>query len=189
MTFEPLAIDGCFKITLKPNGDHRGYFVRTYDIALFAAHGLQTDWLQENQSFSATKGTVRGLHFQHGAAAETKLVRVLKGSLLDVAVDVRKGSPTFGKHVAVRLSEDNFTCLYIPRGCAHGFCTLEENTVIAYKVDNVYTPSEEGGLLWSDPALAIPWPDVENVVISDKDKLWPTLPEMRQVELPNPSSL
>lgn len=157
--------------------------MRAYDEALFAEHGLARHWVQENQSLSTEVGTVRGLHFQRGEHAETKLVRVLVGRILDVIVDVRVGSPTYGKHVAVELSGERQNALYVPRGFAHGFCVLEAPVLVAYKVDNAYAPAAEGGLLWNDPALGIKWP-VAQAVTSDKDALWPGIAELAPVEVP-----
>lgn len=177
-------IEGVFLIRLAAREDERGYFMRTYDREIFLQRGLQTQWVQENQSLSVLQGTLRGLHFQRGEAAETKLVRVLSGSVLDVAVDIREGSPTFGRQVSAELSAENRTALYIPRGFAHGFCTLAPNSVVSYKVDNFYNPGLEGGLLWSDPALEIPWPLTgDPVCISGKDKTWPTLAGLEPVRL------
>lgn len=178
----PLA--GLFEIQLNARGDDRGYFMRTYDRQIFREHGLQTEWLQENQSLSRVTGTIRGLHFQRPPHAETKLVRALAGCLLDVAVDLRAGSPTYGQHFAIELSADNHRCLYIPKGFAHGFCTLAPNTVIAYKVDHVYSPDAEGGLRWNDPQLGIAWPiDGEPAIISAKDAQWPNLDQLEPLAL------
>ncbi len=183
MKFEPLSIPGTWEITLAPRGDERGYFMRTYDEALFADHGLSTRWVQENQSLSGEVGIVRGLHFQTGEHAETKLVRVLAGRVLDVIVDVRKGSPTFGKHVSVELSAIRQNALYVPRGFAHGFCVLEAPAIVAYKVDHPYTPAAEGGLLWKDPALGIEWP-IRDAVTSAKDATWPGIHDLIPVVIP-----
>jgi len=181
MNFAPLAIPGVWEITLQPRGDARGYFMRTYDEKFYADHGLVTEWVQENQSLSTEVGIVRGLHFQRGESAETKLVRALEGRVLDVVVDIRRGSPTFGQHVAVELSAENKNAIYVPRGFAHGFCVMETPAVVAYKVDNFYDPQAEGGLLWNDPALGINWP-VAEAITSDKDKLWPTLADLEPVD-------
>lgn len=183
MKFEALSIPGVWKITLVPRGDSRGYFMRTYDEVLFEEHGLARKWVQENQSLSTEVGTVRGLHFQRGAHAETKLVRALVGRLLDVIVDVRAGSPTFGQHLAVELSAEKQNALYVPRGFAHGFCVLEAPALMAYKVDNCYSPDAEGGLLWNDPALKIDWP-VSDAITSEKDALWPGIADLVPVEVP-----
>ncbi len=182
-------IAGLFEVQLAPRVDDRGYFMRSYDEAIFAAHGLSTHWVQENQSLSLQRGTLRGLHYQRPPHAETKLVRALAGCLLDVAVDLRCGSATYGQHHAVILSAENHRALYIPRGFAHGFCTMVEHTIVAYKVDHPYTPAAEGGLLWRDSQLAIDWP-LDNqpspgqpAQITDKDQSWPTLSEQRPLEV------
>jgi dTDP-4-dehydrorhamnose 3,5-epimerase len=188
MKFEPLSIPGVWEVTLEPRGDERGYFMRTYDESLFADHGLARKWVQENQSLSSEARTVRGLHFQRGANAETKLVRALVGSILDVIVDVRAGSATFGQHVAVELSAEKQNALYVPRGFAHGFCVLEAPALIAYKVDNFYAPAAEGGLLWNDPALKISWP-VNEAITSGKDASWPGIGDLVPVEVPEENGL
>ena len=183
MKFERLTSPGVWEVTLSPRGDARGYFMRAYDEALFAEHGLARRWVQENQSLSTDVGTVRGLHFQRGEHAETKLVRALVGRILDVIVDVRAGSPTYGQHVAVELCAGKQNALYVPRGFAHGYCVLEAPALVAYKVDNAYAPAAEGGLLWNDPALGIDWPVIQ-AVTSDKDALWPGIAELVPVEVP-----
>jgi dTDP-4-dehydrorhamnose 3,5-epimerase len=184
MDITATTIAGLYELRLAPREDDRGYFMRTYDCATFAKHGLQTQWLQDNQSKSVCEGTVRGLHFQRPPHAETKFVRVLSGAVFDVAVDLRRDSPTYGRHYATELSETNHRCLYIPQGCAHGFCTLLPNSIVAYKVDHVYTPQAEGGLLWNDPCLAIAWPVVgEPRVMSDKDRAWPRLERLEPISL------
>ncbi len=149
-------IEGLFVIQLEPRGDHRGYFMRTYDRQIAADHGLQTEWLQENQSLSGTPGTVRGLHFQRPPFAETKLVRALSGALLDVVVDVRRGSATYGQHFAVELTATNHKCLYIPKGFAHGFCTLQPNSILAYKVDQVIRPMQRADCCGTIRHLVLP---------------------------------
>jgi dTDP-4-dehydrorhamnose 3,5-epimerase len=179
-------ISGIYIIKLAAKDDERGYFLRTYDRDIFARYGLQTEWVQENQSMSVVKSTLRGLHFQTGEAAETKLVRVLSGSIIDVAVDIRKDSPTFGQHVSIELSAQNQTALYISRGFAHGFCTLAPDSVVSYKVDNFYNPALEAGLLWSDPSVNIQWPFTgEPSCVSGKDSKWPLLKNLVPVEPAN----
>jgi dTDP-4-dehydrorhamnose 3,5-epimerase len=182
MTITPLPLAGAYEISLNPRGDSRGYFMRSYDQQIFAAHGLNTQWVQDNQSMTLLPGTVRGLHFQYPPHAETKLVRVSSGRILDVIVDVRAGSPTFGQHYAAELSADNQKCLYVPKGFAHGFCALDTPAVMHYKVDNFYAAEAEGGLLWCDPALKIPWP-VDAPLLSDKDASWPNLTSLKPVVL------
>jgi len=176
MNIIALSLPGAFKIVLAPRGDERGYFMRTYDEAIFRAHGLETRWVQENQSRSRRKGIIRGLHFQAPPHAETKLVRVVRGAILDVFVDVRTGSPTYGRHEAVELTEDNTTAAYVPKGFAHGFCTLTDDCVVAYKVDAAYAPEAEGGLAWDDPDLGIRWP-TDQPFLSEKDRNWPAFKE------------
>ncbi|CAN5544594.1 dTDP-4-dehydrorhamnose 3,5-epimerase [soil metagenome] len=168
MEIRPLRLDGTFEITLKPNGDARGYFMRSYDRLIFENAGLQTDWVQENQSLSRAPHTIRGLHYQRPPHAETKLVRVVCGAVLDVFVDLRRDSATYGQWDSVELAADRHNMAYIPRGFAHGFCTLTEEAVVQYKVDNAYAPDHENGILWNDPTIAINWPSSEPV-ISDRD--------------------
>jgi dTDP-4-dehydrorhamnose 3,5-epimerase len=182
MIITETTLAGAHEITLDPHGDHRGYFMRTYDRTLFDAHGLQTQWVQENQSMSMQVHTIRGLHFQRPPHSETKLVRVLVGRILDVIVDLRAGSPTFGQHLTIELSAANQKCLYVPRGCAHGFCLLEAPSIVHYKVDNPYAPEAEGGLRWSDPLLGIAWPTT-SPIISAKDDRWPSLSLIRPIEI------
>jgi dTDP-4-dehydrorhamnose 3,5-epimerase len=162
-------LPGAFEIILEPVRDHRGFFMRTYDRGIMAEYGLDRPWVHENHSRSIHKYVLRGLHFQLPPYAETKLVRVVRGAILDVFVDLRKDSPAYGKWDMVELTEDNFKCAYIPRGFAHGFCTLTENSEVIYKVDSPYHLPSERGLLWNDPDLAIPWP-TRTPTISEKDR-------------------
>ena len=164
------ALDGVLIIEPAVHGDHRGYFMETYSRADFEAAGITNDFVQDNESKSRY-GVVRGLHFQKPPFAQSKLVRVVQGCVLDVAVDIRKGSPTYGKHVAVELSGENHRQLFIPRGFAHGFSVLSDEVVFQYKCDNFYAPSEEGALAWDDPKLGIDWgiPE-EAVLLSEKDR-------------------
>lgn len=158
-------------ILLKPRRfqDSRGYFSETYNQQSFAKAGVGAAFVQDNQSFSARAGTIRGLHFQLPPAAQAKLVRVLRGSIFDVAVDLRQGSPTYGRWVGETLTAREGEQLYIPRGFAHAFCTLEDETEVAYKVDEFYAPQCDSGLIWNDPDLAIAWPLASAAVLSDKD--------------------
>jgi dTDP-4-dehydrorhamnose 3,5-epimerase len=158
------------------HGDDRGYFVETFrQDKLDEFLGFKIDFIQDNESKSG-KGVLRGLHYQLAPAAQTKLVRVIQGSVLDVAVDIRKGSPTFGQHAAVELTSDNKKQLLVPRGFAHGFLVLEEETVFAYKVDNYYSPENDRGIAFNDPALSIDWQlTAEQLNLSAKDKVQPVL--------------
>jgi dTDP-4-dehydrorhamnose 3,5-epimerase len=159
--------------------DERGFFLESYNQRALAAHGIDAVFVQDNHSLSRRSGVVRGLHFQTEPFAQHKLMRVTRGSIFDVAVDIRTGSPTFGRHVALRLSADDPSQLLIPVGFAHGFCTLEPDTEVMYKVSAVYSPEHDKGILWNDPALAIPWPvDPEHAVLSDKDKRNPKLADL-----------
>ena len=150
--------------------DARGSFAETYNERTFRAAGISAKFVQDNQSFSAKRGTIRGLHFQVPPAAQAKLVRVLHGSVYDVAIDLRVGSPTFGRWDGETLTAKGGEQLFVPRGFAHAFCTLEPATVVAYKVDEFYAPASDSGLIWNDPTLAIDWPvGPDEVVLSDKD--------------------
>jgi dTDP-4-dehydrorhamnose 3,5-epimerase len=161
-------LPGVFEITPAPILDARGFFMRTYDIKTFQEAGIHREWRQENHSRSEQKGIIRGLHFQFPPFAEAKLVRCIRGAVLDVMVDLRKNSPTFGQWDALELSESNKKMILIPRGFAHGFCTLTDESEVLYKVDNIYQRDQEGGLLWNDPDVGIHWP-VQNTVLSEKD--------------------
>lgn len=155
------------------HGDSRGFFSEVYKRSAFADFGVDIDFVQDNQSLSVETGVVRGLHFQTPPHAQAKLVRVLNGAILDVAVDIRRGSPTYGQHVAVELSADNFLQLLVPVGFAHGFCTLAPNTVVLYKVSDRYSPECDDGLAWDDPAIGIKWPvSADTAVLSAKDRLY-----------------
>jgi dTDP-4-dehydrorhamnose 3,5-epimerase len=180
------TIEGVYILEPRVFEDARGYFFESYSKAKFEAAGLHYDFIQDNQSKSSY-GTVRGLHFQKGEHAQAKLVRVLEGTVLDVAVDLRKGSPTYGKHVAVELSAENRRQLLIPRGFAHGFLVLSDFAEFCYKCDDVYHPNDEGGLMWNDPTIGIEWPPLEGddvfdpskLVLSEKDQRHPCLGDLR----------
>jgi dTDP-4-dehydrorhamnose 3,5-epimerase len=162
--------------------DLRGYFSETFARADFAAHGIPCDFIQDNQSSSARRGTVRGLHFQREPFAQTKLVRVLQGKIFDVAVDLRRSSPSYGQHVAVELSDADDEQLLVPAGFAHGFCTLMPQTIVFYKVDKVYSAEHDGGINWLDPKLGIPWPiAAEDATVSEKDRQLPRLEALSSV--------
>ncbi len=179
MRFEPSAIADVIIVEPKRFGDARGYFMETFRQSFFAEKIGPFEFVQDNQSLSADVGTVRGLHFQLNPMAQGKLVRCIAGALLDVAVDIRKGSPTYGQHVAVELSAENGKQLWVPPGFAHGFCTLLPNTEISYKVTNYYSSEHDRGLMWNDPALGIDWPvRSDDAVLSDKDMTQPPLTEL-----------
>ncbi len=179
MNFIETDIEGVFIVEPRVFPDARGHFFESWNRAAFEAAGLRYDFVQDNQSLSS-RGTIRGLHFQKGKHAQAKLVRVVSGTVLDVAVDLRAGSPTFGRHVAAELSGENFRQLLIPRGFAHGFSVLSETAVFAYKCDNFYCREAEGGVRFDDPALGIDWrvPAAERL-LSDKDKTHPFLEDFK----------
>lgn len=159
-------------------GDARGWFMETYSEAAALVAGIDVRFVQDNQSFSATEGTIRGLHFQRPPHAQAKLVRCVQGSIMDYAVDVRRGSPTYGQYVAAKLTAGGGEQLFVPVGFAHGFITLEPNVEIAYKVSGIYAPDCDGGIVWNDPTISIEWPlPASGAVLSDKDKILPTLAE------------
>jgi len=176
MQFTRTKIEDVIIIDPKVHGDDRGYFVETFrQDKLEDFLGFKVNFCQDNESKSS-RGVLRGLHYQLSPASQTKLVRVIQGSVLDVAVDIRKGSPTFGEHVAVELSAENKRQLFVPRGFAHGFVVLEDDTVFAYKVDNYYSPENDRGILFSDSAIGIDWGmDTSELKLSDKDTKQPLL--------------
>lgn len=173
-TFTKTSIEGVVIVDVKSYGDERGFFMETYKKPDFEKGGITCDFVQDNQS-SSVKGVLRGLHFQIHHP-QSKLVRVIKGSVFDVAVDLRKDSPTFGKWEGVELSSENKRQFFIPRGFAHGFMVLSEQAEFCYKCDDVYHPDDEGGLMWNDPAIAVKWPELENCdeirypILSKKDQ-------------------
>lgn len=173
--FERLEIPDVILIKPKVFGDERGFFMETYKRPDFESAGIKGEFVQDNHSRSRY-GVLRGLHFQREPYAQAKIVRVVRGVIYDVAVDLRKDSPTFGKWVGVILSEFNKWQLYVPRGFAHGFVVLSDVADVVYKVDNVYAPDYEGGIIWNDPDLNIDWP-LDEPIISEKDRKWPTLRE------------
>ena len=171
------ALMGAFVIQPVIYTDERGFFVETYNHEVFAHQGIEADFVQDNYSFSKEKGVLRGLHFQYPPHAQTKLVLVMTGSVYDVIVDLRKDSPTFLSWTGVELNSDDSTMLYVPKGFAHGFCTLQENTRVLYKVDSHYAPRADGGIRWDDPDLAIPWP-CSSPILSVKDGKLPLLKDI-----------
>jgi dTDP-4-dehydrorhamnose 3,5-epimerase len=175
----PLSLAGILLIRTARMTDRRGYFSETYARRDFAAAGVTSDFVQDNQSGSVAAGTVRGLHFQAPPAAQAKLVRVLKGKILDVVVDLRRSSAGYGRHVAIELSGDSGDQLFVPAGFAHGFCSLEPNTEIFYKVDAPYSPEHDRGLYWADPALGIRWPvETSAAIVSERDQTLPALSDL-----------
>ena len=177
----PLSIPEVLLITPRRHGDARGWFAETWSRSTLAGAGLDVDFVQDNQAFSAHAGTVRGLHFQTAPHAQAKLLRAIRGSIFDVAVDIRQGSATYGKWVGATLTAEGGEQLFVPRGFAHGYCTITPDCEIAYKVDGVYAPQTEGAVVWNDPDLAIDWPAVAGAVLSDKDKIAPRFKDLTAV--------
>jgi len=174
-TRRALALPDVILIEPRKFSDPRGFFMETYSASAFRELGIDCVFVQDNQSLSARRGTLRGLHFQTPAHAQAKLVRVLRGSIFDVAVDLRVGSSSFGKWCAATLTASGGEELFVPRGFAHGFCTLEPNVEVAYKVDDIYAPDCDSGLLWNDTTLAIDWPiAADEILVSEKDAKLPT---------------
>lgn len=175
----PLDIPDVKLLSTRKFGDSRGFFSEVYNRRTFAAAGIDIDFVQDNHSLSGPVGTVRGLHYQSPPFAQAKLVRVVRGAIHDVAVDLRRGSPTYGRHVAARISAEAWNQILVPVGFAHGFMTLEPDTEVIYKVSNFYAPEHDHGILWNDPALGIDWP-LKDIAfeVSDKDKVQPRLAEI-----------
>ncbi len=179
MQLRQLGLDGVVEIIPAKAGDARGFFAETWSRQRFVDQGLRQDWVQDNQSLSAEKGTLRGLHFQVRPFAQDKLIRVLKGSIFDVAVDLRKSSPTYGKWVSCVLSPESFNQLLVPKGFAHGFLTLEPSTEVFYKVSAPYAPQCDRAIRYDDPAIAIDWPLAGAApVLSAKDRAAPLLSDI-----------
>ncbi|MCB1521381.1 MAG: dTDP-4-dehydrorhamnose 3,5-epimerase [Hyphomicrobiaceae bacterium] len=179
MKTTPLNIPEVLLLTPVQHRDERGFFSEVFTVRRMAEAGIAATFVQENHSLSRQKGVVRGLHFQTDPHAQGKLVRVVKGSIFDVAVDLRTGSPTYGRHVSAVLSADNWTSIWVPPGFAHGFCTLEPDTEVIYKVTAYYAPECDKGLKWDDPALAIDWPvERDTAILSPKDLAQPLLSEL-----------
>lgn len=173
MIIKKTDISGVFLIEPVKKEDQRGYFQRIFCQREFAVSGISFSMIQANESFSKTAGTIRGLHYQRSPFEEDKLVRCLNGKIFDVALDIRRNSPTFGKYFSVELSEENQRMVLIPKGCAHGFQTLTQDCLVSYAVSAEYAPSHEGGIRWNDPFHRIPWPIQPPSLISEKDASWP----------------
>lgn len=182
MQFESTAIPAVKIVTPKRHRDARGFFSEVYKASDWHSAALDLTFVQDNHSMSTSVGTLRGLHFQTAPFAQDKLVRVLRGRILDVAVDIRRSSPTFGKHVAVELSQENWRQLLVPIGFAHGFVTLESDTEVLYKVTALYSAPNDSGLAWDDPDLGIAWPlPPSGPLLSDKDRKWPRLCDISDI--------
>lgn len=174
MKVTSLTLEGAKLIEPVVHGDHRGFFMESYNEKLMHENGIVHNFIQDNHSLSAEPGVLRGMHYQLNPKAQTKLIRVISGSIYDVIVDIRKDSPTFGQWQGFILSDANKRQLLVPQGFAHGFCTLAANTQVIYKVDEYYSPEHDRGIAWNDPSLNIDWP-VSNPVLSDKDTRHPLL--------------
>lgn len=180
MNISKLSIDGLLLIEPTKIGDARGFFSETFRADRFETAAGPHAFVQDNQSRSAARGTIRGLHYQKAPRAQGKLVRVISGAILDVAVDIRAGSPTFGQHVTVELSAENWRQLWVPPGFLHGFCTLADDTEVIYKVTDYYSREHDAGVLWNDPDIGVQWPVTEGeATLSDKDRAAPLLREIR----------
>lgn len=173
-SFQPMSIADVVLIAPRVHGDERGYLMETYEHEAFRSAGIAAAFVQDNQSQSKRCGTIRGLHFQREPAAQAKLIRVIRGAILDVGVDLRPNSPTYGRWCSAELSSDDGREMFLPRGFAHGFCTLADDTVVAYKVDAAYSKAHEGGIVWNDPRIGINWPvDDRDAILSDRDRALP----------------
>lgn len=173
MKLTPLKLEGASLLEPVVHGDHRGFFMESYNEQVMKQLGVNYNFIQDNQSLSVDPGVLRGLHYQLNPKAQTKLIRVLAGAIYDVILDIRRSSLTYGQWIGVILSEHNKRQLLVPKGFAHGFCTLMPNTQVLYKVDEYYSPEHDRGILWNDPALNIDWP-VTEPLLSDKDRNHPT---------------
>ncbi|WP_404455280.1 dTDP-4-dehydrorhamnose 3,5-epimerase [Oceanobacillus kapialis] len=175
MNFTNTNLHGVIVLEPKVFGDHRGWFTETYNKSKLDEAGINIDFIQDNHSFSAAKGTLRGLHYQLNPKAQTKLVRCTKGAIYDVAVDIRKNSPTFGKWFGLELTAENKKQLLVPKGFAHGFMTLTKDVEVQYKVDELYSPENDRGIMWNDPEISIEWPIDVEPILSGKDAKAPSL--------------
>lgn len=176
MQFTPTKFKDAWLVTPQVFQDERGFFLESYSMKKFKEKGIDAHFVQDNHAMSVKKGVLRGLHFQEPPFAQAKLVRVVKGSVFDVIVDLRKDSPTFGQAEGFTLSAKNFQMLFVPKGFAHGYCTLEDNTEFLYKTDDFYAPESEGGIAWNDPDLKIDWPIAEPT-LKERDENWPKFRE------------
>lgn len=174
-SFIPLALPEVIEVVPDRFGDHRGYFSVVFNRESYAENGISGDWMQDNESLSAQRGTVRGIHYQLPPHAQAKLVRVLKGTIFDIAVDLRRSSPRFGQWAGVELSAEKGNQLFVPAGFGHAFMTLTEDTQVQYKVDAGYAPESERSILWNDPGIGIAWPTAADPVLSGKDAEAPRL--------------
>ncbi len=176
MEIRELALPGVFEIIPKRHGDHRGFFSEVWKADVLAAAGIDAAFVQDNHSFSAAKGVLRGLHFQRPPVAQDKLVRVTRGSIFDVAVDIRTGSPTYGKWVGLTLSVERWNQIFVPKGFAHGFLTLEPDCEVIYKVSAPYSPENDRSIRFDDPEIGVDWPmAADDLILSDKDRQAPFL--------------
>lgn len=173
MVIHEMELEGVYLIKPDVFEDHRGFFIESYNRIRLAEHSIHDTFIQDNHSLSVEKGTLRGLHYQLKPRAQTKLIRVISGAVYDVVVDIRKNSPTYCQWIAVTLTAENHQQILVPKGFAHGFCTLEPNTQVVYKVDELYSREHERGFAWNDPDLNIPWPCNEPPILSDKDNRYP----------------
>lgn len=178
MIFTKTKLEGAYIIDIEKREDDRGFFARTFCVDEFEEHGIENKFVQANMSFNNKKGTLRGMHFQKSPYEEDKLVRCTKGALFDVIIDLRKDSPTYKQWIGVELTEESRRALFVPKGFAHGYITLEDNTEINYMVTQVYTPNADTGVRYNDPVFAIEWP-IEPVIISEKDANHPNFEEIK----------
>ena len=175
MNFTETELTGAFVIDIEPHRDDRGYFARVWCAREFEEHGLNTGLVQCNVAYNTRKGILRGMHYQQQPYSEVKLVRCTRGAVYDVIIDMREGSPTHLQWTGVELTAENHRMLYVPEGFAHGYVTLLDDSELFYQVSEFYTPHAEGGVRWNDPLVAIEWPDIGELLISEKDRAWPLL--------------
>ncbi len=179
MIFQELPLGGAYVLNIEPHRDERGFFARSFCVEELSAHGLETGIVQTSISYNAKKGTLRGMHFQAEPYGEVKLIRCTRGAIFDVIVDIRPDSPSYGRWTALELSENNRRQLYVPRGFAHGFQSLADDTEVFYQINREYRPEAAGGFRWDDPAVRIEWPETPSRIISTRDANLPMLAELR----------